>query len=226
MKIKIAILYLFIGTLFSFSQTKNTLPKGFVYVKDEIPSIKIGLRYFYSYNFVGKRVHGYHANKAILSIEATKALKKVQANLQKKGLSLIIYDAYRPQKAVNHFITWAKNLNDTLTKHDFYPYTNKKDLFKLGYIASHSRHSSGSTIDVSIFSNKTKKAIDMGSPYDFFGTVSWVNYSKLTKEQKQNRQLLQTVMLKNGFRNYPKEWWHYTLKYEPYRNQYFDFDVK
>lgn len=207
----------------SFSQTKKVAK--FVTIQKEIPNIKIDLRYASSNNFIGEKIDGYHSNKAIITIEAAHALKKIQLELEKKGLSLIIYDAYRPQKAVNHFKRWAKNLNDTLMKKDFYPNVAKKDLFKAGYISSRSRHSSGSTVDVSIYDSKKNSVLDMGSPYDFFGKQSWVNYSKLTKIQKNNRQLLQNIMLQNGFRNYPKEWWHFTLRNEPYKNVYFDFTI-
>ena len=212
--------------LVSFNILQQQLPKGFAYVNNAIPSIKIELRYATKHNFIGKPIDGYYANKAIASIETINALKKVQADLDKLNLSLIIYDAYRPQKAVNNFVKWAKNLKDTLMKSEFYPKVAKKNLFRNGYIASHSRHSSGSTVDVSIYSNTYKVPLDMGSPYDFFGKQSWTNYDKLTKKQRYHRQLLQKIMLKNGFRNYAKEWWHFTLRQEPYRNQYFDFDVE
>lgn len=207
-------------------RSSNELPKGFVYVADEIPSIEIELRYFGTNNFVGAKVDGYEAEKCILSAKATKALKKVQAALQKKGLGIKIFDAYRPQRAVDHFRRWARDLKDTLTKQQFYPDVAKKDLFRLEYIATKSRHSSGSTVDITLIDLKTKKELDMGSSYDFFGKISWVNYKELTKKQLENRQLLQNVMLSNGFRNYPQEWWHFTLRGEPFRNQYFDFPIQ
>lgn len=204
----------------------SKLPKGFVYVKDHIPTIELEMRYFGTNNFVGAKVDGYEAEKCILSKAATKALGKVQEELQKNGLGIKIYDAYRPQQAVDHFRRWARNLKDTLTKQQFYPDVAKKDLFKLEYIATKSRHSSGSTVDITIIDLKTNKELDMGSSYDFFGEISWVNYKGLTKKQLENRQLLQSVMLKNGFRNYPQEWWHFTLRGEPFKNQYFNFSVK
>ncbi len=207
-----------------FSQFKKT--PEFVYIKKEIPNIKIDLRYITKNNFIGKPINGYYKSKAIISIESINALKKVQNELKKQGFSLIIYDAYRPQKAVNHFVTWAKSLSDTLMKKQYYPNVAKIDLFKNGYISSHSRHSSGSTIDLSIYSIKDKKVLDMGTPYDFFSPKSWTNHSDLTQRQKQNRMLLLTIMKKYGFRNYPKEWWHYTLINEPYRNKYFNFNVE
>jgi D-alanyl-D-alanine dipeptidase len=222
-KILCALLFLF----FSMCETpKAELSEGFVYVKNQIPTIELEMRYFGTNNFVGAKVDGYEAETCILSKPATLALQKVQAELKKKGLGIKIFDAYRPQRAVNHFRRWARNLKDTLTKQQFYPNVAKKDLFKLEYIATKSRHSSGSTVDITLINLNTKKELDMGSSYDFFGEISWVGYKNLTKIQLQNRTLLQKIMKKHGFRNYPKEWWHFTLRGEPYRNQYFDFPVK
>lgn len=221
MRFKFAFLLIFMTT-FCFAQ----LPDGFVYVKDVIPNIDVELRYCTDNNFVGEAIDGYKENKAILTKEAAASLKKVQVELEKEGLSLKIYDAYRPQRAVNHFVRWARQVNDTLKKAEFYPRVKKKNLFKAGYIASKSRHSSGSTIDLTIIDLKTGEELDMGSPYDFFGSESWVKNSDLDKVQRKNRKLLQKVMLGNGFRNYPQEWWHFTLRGEPFRNEYFDFVVK
>ncbi|WP_055448271.1 M15 family metallopeptidase [Lacinutrix mariniflava] len=202
------------------------LPKGFVYAKIEIPTIQVELQYCGDNNFVGDIIDGYNANVSIMTKQTAVALKKVQAELAKQNLSIKIYDSYRPQRAVNHFVRWAKVVNDTLMKQEFYPRVRKKNLFKSGYIASKSRHSSGSTLDITLAHLKTGEALDMGSPFDFFGSESWVANTNLTVDQAKNRKLLQTVMLSNGFRNYPKEWWHFTLRGEPYRNQYFDFLVE
>jgi len=221
MKIVLSIL-LTINSLIAYAQ----LPEGFVYAKAEIPSIYVDLKYCGDENFVGETIDGYHLNVAIMTVQAAAALKKVQAQLVKQNLSIKIHDAYRPQRAVNHFVRWAKVVNDTLMKQQFYPRVLKKNLFKSGYIASKSRHSSGSTMDVTLVDLKTGEALDMGSPFDFFGSESWVEHKNLTKTQAKNRQTLQKVMLTNGFRNYPKEWWHFTLRGEPYRNQYFDFLVE
>ena len=207
---------------FGFDQ----LPEGFVYVKDVIPDLDVELRYNTSNNFVGKRVDGYHSNKLILTKQTAEALKHVQEELQTQNLCLKVYDGYRPQQAVNHFMRWAKKLNDTINKSVFYPNVDKKNLFKDGYIASRSGHSRGSTIDLAIINGNTGEVLDMGSPYDFFRHKSWVNYKGISKEQQKNRQLLQTVMLKHGFRNYSKEWWHFTLRHEPFAKTYFDFLVK
>jgi len=215
-------LFLLLISFLSFAQ----LPDGFTYVKAVIHDLDVELRYNTSNNFVGKRVDGYHSNKLILTKQTAEALKLVQEELQNKNLCLKVYDGYRPQQAVNHFVRWAKVWSDTINKSVFYPKVKKRNLFKAGYIASKSGHSRGSTIDLTIIDGNTGKPLDMGSPYDFFGQESWVNYADITKVQKENRQLLQTVMLKHGFRNYPKEWWHFTLRYEPFPKTYFNFPIE
>lgn len=202
------------------------LPDGFVYVQDKIPLIQIELRYFSSNNFVGEPIIGYEKQELILSEKATEALQLVQQELNKKGLGLKVYDAYRPQRAVDHFVVWASKLNDTVLKQQYYPDVDKKDLFKDGYIASKSSHTRGSTVDITLIDFKTGNDIDMGTPYDFFGTASWVNYDKITTKQKWYRKQLQDVMLKHGFKNYPQEWWHFTLKDEPFPDTYFDFVIE
>lgn len=202
------------------------LPEGFVYARDIIPELKVELRYYTSNNFVGKRVDGYKSNKLILTKQTALALKQVQAELQSQNLCLKVYDGYRPQQAVNHFMRWAKHLNDTINKKTFYPDVEKKNLFLEEYIATRSGHSRGSTVDLTLVDGNTGKLLNMGSAYDFFGEASWVDYQNITDMQKANRELLQTIMLKYGFRNYPKEWWHFTLRREPFPDTYFDFPIK
>ena len=158
------------------------LPDGFVYVQDEIPNIKLELRYFSDNNFVGQRIDGYEKEVLILSKEATEALKLVQQELNKKGLGLKVFDAYRPQRAVNHFYKWALDVNDTLMKQQFYPNELKKNLFDNGYIAAKSGHTRGSTLDLTLIDLNTEQELNMGSPYDFFGHESWVNYTKLVNK--------------------------------------------
>jgi D-alanyl-D-alanine dipeptidase len=202
------------------------LPQGFVYVDEIIPDLDVELRYKTSNNFVGSPITGYKSNKLILTIETAKALKSVHEALQEQNLCLKVYDGYRPQQAVNHFVKWARDLNDTIKKHIFYPNVKKRYLFKEGYIASKSGHSRGSTVDLTIIDGNTGKPLDMGSPYDFFGEASWVDYKHISEKQRANRDLLQKVMNKFGFRNYPKEWWHFTLRGEPFPETYFDFPIK
>ncbi len=221
MKYNIALLLTFFTTI-----CLAQLREGFVYAQDIIDDLAVELRYCNDNNFVGEQIDGYNKEVVIMTTLAAKALRNVQDTLKKKGLGIKIYDAYRPQQAVNHFVRWAKKVNDTLKKQEYYPNVDKKNLFSQGYIASKSRHSSGSTLDLTIINLDTGLVLDMGSPYDFFGPESWVSNTKLTKKQQENRQLLQDVMLSNGFRNYPKEWWHFTLRGEPFRNQYFDFPIE
>lgn len=208
------------------SQSHKNLPEGFSYIKKEIPNIETDIRYFGLHNFTGRKVVGYEAPVAILSTKATFALKKVQEKLNKKGLGLKVFDSYRPQRAVTSFEVWAKDINDTIAKKEFYPEIDKKDLFVLKYIASKSGHTRGSTLDLTLINLKTKKELDMGSPFDLFGTVSHHNTTEITSEQKQNRELLRTAMLKYGFKDYAEEWWHYTLINEPFPETYFDFVVE
>ena len=183
------------------------LPKGFVYAQDSLPDLKVELRYCYDNNFVGEQIDGYINEVVIATAQTVDALKKVQADLKADGFTLKVFDAYRPQRAVNHFVRWAKQVNDTMMKTQYYPKVNKRNLFKEGYIASKSRHSSGSTLDVTIVNLETGEELDMGSPYDFFGPESWVSNTNLTEKQITNRQRLQKVMLKNGFRNWCGKTW-------------------
>jgi len=221
------LLYLVFTALvvFSFKQ-KQDLPEGFVYAKTVIPDLDVELRYYTSNNFVGDTIDGYKSNRLIITEGTAEKLKLVQDELQQQNLCLKVYDGYRPQRAVNHFIRWARDLNDTINKQEYYPNVNKRNLFKAGYIASRSGHSRGSTLDLTIIDGNTGIPLDMGSPFDFFGEQSAVDYDGITDTQKANRQLLKTVMLKHNFRNYPTEWWHFTLRWEPFPKTYFDFEVE
>lgn len=210
---------------FGFSQ-KQELPEGFVYVKDIIPDLDVDLHYHTIHNFVGDTIEGYKSNTLILTKAAAEKLKLVQDELQEQNLCLKVFDGYRPQRAVNNFVRWARVLNDTVNKSEYYPEVKKRNLFKAGYIASKSGHSRGSTVDLTIINGNTGEPLDMGSPFDYFGEQSWVDYPNITDEQKKNRLLLKNVMLKHNFRNYPKEWWHFTLRWEPFPNTYFDFEVE
>ncbi len=225
MKIKLA-LFLTILLFSSLQFAKKTLPTGFVYVKDVIKDIDVELRYCSINNFVGDTISDYKRNELILTNSAAIALREVQNQLMQQNLCLRVYDGYRPQGAVNHFIKWAKKLDDTLMKQQFYPEVKKRNLFSSGYIASRSGHSRGSTVDLTIIDAGTGEPLDMGSPYDFFGKESWIDYNGISDSQRKNRQLLQKVMTSNGFRNYPKEWWHFTLRNEPFPNTYFDFPIE
>jgi D-alanyl-D-alanine dipeptidase len=214
---------LFIMLGFSWKTLK--LPNGFVYIQDHIPNAILDIRYSGPDNFVGKPVNGYLMPVGIITIEAVQALKKVQKELAFQELRLKIFDAYRPQKAVDHFSEWAVVLNDTLTKHKYYPNVEKSDLFKLQYIASKSGHSRGSTVDLTLV-NQNGTELDMGTPWDYFGPESWPSNTDVSNIAQKNRLILQKVMIKYGFKPYYEEWWHFTLKNEPFPNTYFNFDIK
>jgi len=215
--------------LLSFTKQKvDEAPpnKNFVYLKELIPKLRSDLRYYGSNNFVGKPIDGYNEPKILLTVEAANALKKVQDELERIGFGLLIYDAYRPQKATDHFIRWGDDMADTLMKDDFYPNIDKKELFKLGYISKKSGHSRGSTVDLTIVSLKTKHILNMGSPYDLFDEKSHTEYPNITKNQRALRLLLKRRMEKHGFKSYEKEWWHFTLENEPFPDTYFDFPIE
>ena len=202
----------------------SDLPSGFIYINDIDKTIQTDLRYSTKDNFTGRIVDGYKSNRAIISYDAAKSLVQVQNELRKRNLSLKIFDAYRPQRSVNYFINWSKDLSDTINKIIYYPKINKSQLFPMGYIAERSGHSRGSTVDLTIVNNKTNKELDMGTPYDFFGPESSTDFSNITDKQRSNRILLLETMTRNGFENYSKEWWHYTLKEEPF-DDYFNFVI-
>ncbi len=218
-------LFLFL-LLISLTTCSQKLPKGFVYLESIDTTIQSELRYFSNNNFIGKPIEGYNNNCVIVTEKTARALRKIQQILIKKGLSLKIFDAYRPQQAVNHFVKWARVLEDTLMKKEYYPRVPKRELFKRGYIASKSGHTRGSTVDLTIIDLSTNTELDMGSPYDFFGIESHPFYKKNTKKQQANRLYLRKIMLANGFKPYDNEWWHFTLKNEPFPKTYFNFPVE
>lgn len=202
------------------------LPDGFVYVDQEIPGIRVDLLYASGNNFVGRPINGYVSKRAVLTKPAARALADVQADLKPFGLELFIFDTYRPQRAVDEFITWAKDLKDIRTKAKYYPRVAKENLFSEGYIADRSGHSRGSTIDLTIVSSSSPfKPLNMGTNFDFFGPESWPKFAGATPEQRANRLLLRTLMLKHGFKPYEMEWWHFTYEKEPFPETYFDFVV-
>ncbi len=204
----------------------SALPKGFVYVDNTIANVRLEIRYSTQHNFVGETIDGYRAPQAILSVEAAEALRTVQQKLSDFGLGLLIFDAYRPQQAVDHFVRWAENLDDTRMKQEFYPNVKKKNLFREEYIAARSSHTRGSTVDLTIVNLQDGEALDMGSAFDFFGRESWPDYPDLTAAQHAHRMLLHEIMVTHGFKPYPKEWWHFTLANEPYPDTYFNFPVE
>ena len=196
---------------------------GFVLLSDYVPGIIQEIRYFSTYNFIGDRIDGYEYPCAIVTKETARALKAVGNEMNVKGYRLKIFDAYRPAAAVKHFVLWGIEDLDQRMKPFFYPELEKQSLFELGYIAKKSSHSRGSTVDLTLLDMDTGKEIDMGSPFDFFSEVSHPDCKDVTEEQFENRMFLQSVMVRNGFEPFDCEWWHFTLKDEPYPDTYFEF---
>ena len=219
------ICFLIMGSILQ-AQQRDYPPEGFVYLHKQVPQVELEVRYFGNHNFLGRPVEGYHKPVIIISKEAAEALEGMVADLKSKGYGLKVFDAYRPQRAVNEFIKWARELDDTLMKREFYPRVPKQQLFSQGYIASRSGHSRGSTIDLTLVDLESKCEVDMGSSFDFFGEISHHGTSKISAEQQANREILKKAMTSHGFRLYPKEWWHYTLKDEPFPDTYFDFPIQ
>ena len=197
----------------------------FVLLTDAVPDVILEIRYFSTYNFTGDRIDGYEEPVALLTKEAAAALKAASDDFVSRGYRLKIYDAYRPQKAVANFVRWAQDTGDTRMKAYFYPDLSKDVLFPQGYIAEHSGHSRGSTVDLTLVDMRTGKELDMGGVFDFFGELSHPDYKDITDEQYANRMLLREGMLSHGFRPLPEEWWHFTLENEPYPDTYFTFPV-
>jgi len=221
-------------------------PPGFVHLAEAVPDAILEVRYYSTYNFIGDRIRGYERPTPLLSVEAANALKAVSDELLPMGCRLKIYDSYRPQRAVDHFVEWAARTDDTRMKTYFYPDLDKSVLFPQGYIAAKSGHSRGSAVDLTLFDMKTEKEVDMGGTFDWFGRESHPDWGgnpetkeytgefpagtpdgrKITAAQFRNRMLLRTVMLKHGFKPVDTEWWHFSLENEPYPDTYFDYPVK
>ncbi len=197
----------------------------FVLLGEYIPDIIQEIRYYSTYNFIGSRIDGYEEPCALLTKKAARALKTVSNEMIVQGYRLKIYDAYRPVNAVKHFVMWGIEDLDIRMKPIFYPNLEKQELFKKGYIAGKSSHSRGSTVDLTLFNMQTGKDVDMGSPFDWFGEESHPDFKGITQQQYDNRMLLRNAMLRNGFMPIDCEWWHFTLKDEPYPDIYFDFPV-
>ena len=199
---------------------------GFVSIGEAVPDVLLDIRYYSSFNFIGERIDGYEAPAALLTREAAAALKKVSDEAINLGWRLKIFDAYRPQRAVDHFVRWAKDPADARMKAYFYPELEKKDIIPQNYIAEHSGHSRGSTVDLTLFDMASQQDADMGGTFDYFGEKSHPDYPGITEKQHQNRMLLQKLMVKHGFRPLESEWWHFTLDKEPYPDTYFTFPVR
>ena len=197
----------------------------FVLLSEAVPDAILEIRYYSTYNFIGDRIDGYEEPLAILTKEAAAALKEVSDELVGMGYRLKIFDAYRPQMAVTNFMNWALDPDDARMKDYFYPELEKSELFPQGYIAEHSGHSRGSTVDLTLFDMTTEREVDMGGTFDYFGQLSHPDYMDITEEQYAMRMLLREVMLKHGFKPLEEEWWHFTLENEPFPETYFTFPI-
>lgn len=206
----------------------------FVVLTDVVPDAILEIRYYSTYNFIGRRIPGYDEPIAILTRQAADSLKKVSDDLIKQGYRLKIFDGYRPQKAVDYFMAWAKDVNDTIMKQYFYPELDKAVLVPQDYIAEKSGHTRGSTIDLTIFDMQLEKEVDMGCTYDYFGVASHPDvlpgqeigaYKPINQQQYDNRMILQRTMMAHGFKPYDCEWWHFTLANEPFPDTYFTFPI-
>ena len=211
---------------------------AFVILADFVPNVIQEIRYHSTYNFIGERIDGYEEPAALITLEAARALKsagkelyvmgyqmKIFKELHVMGYQMKIFDAYRPARAVKHFVLWGLEDQDIRMKQYFYPDLEKEELFNAGYIAKQSSHSRGSTVDLTLLEMRTGREVDMGSPFDFFGEISHPDFRGITEEQYANRMLLRSVMMRNGFLPFPFEWWHFTLENEPFTETYFDFPV-
>jgi D-alanyl-D-alanine dipeptidase len=245
-----ALVMIFLFVVVGPGWTDEKRPESFVDIREVVPSVVLDIRYHGSHNFVGTRVDGYHQPLCLITRQAAGALKKVQDELQPFSLSIKIYDCYRPQRAVDHFVRWAGDIEDTRTKKEFYPTVDKQNLFRDRYISDKSSHSRGSTVDVTIVPVPTpaqKKyvpgeplqacflpagerfednSIDMGTGFDCFHGLSHPGNQTIGLPARANRLLLKTLMDKYGFNHYAEEWWHFTLRNEPYPDTYFNFPVE
>lgn len=207
------------------AQTRaQTRPTAFVDAAAEIPGLVVDMRYFRAENFTGSRVNGYEAPVCLLTHQAATALAAVQRDLKPRNLGLKVFDCYRPTIAVRHFVRWARE-GDNSTKAQFYPHVAKINLFREGYISSRSGHSRGSTVDLTLVSLPGNEELDMGTHFDFLSPQSGLR-GNVNAQARANRKLLADAMRARGFIPYDKEWWHFTLRNEPFPNTYFDFPVK
>ena len=214
------------GCLWFAATMACALPDGFVYVDEAVPQVVVSARYAGSDNFVGAPVDGYRVPRVVLSTPAAYALLQASTALAPFGLGLKVFDGYRPQRAVDHFMRWAADPRDTRTQAAHYPALAKERLIPDGYIARRSGHSRGSTVDLTLIDLADGSELPMGTAFDFFGPESWPDYRPISPAVRANRALLQQVMLRSGFRPLKQEWWHFTLEHEPWPERYFDFPIE
>lgn len=203
--------------------------EGFVDASKAVPGVVIDARYSGHDNFTGAPIMGYEANKVVVSEEVAAALVNVQAELACEGKALKLFDGYRPQRAVDHFMRWIADTADTKMKAEYYPNVAKGDLVKLGYIAEKSGHSRGGSVDLTIVEQTPDgkwQEMDMGSPWDLFDERSHGASTSVSQQAQTNRKMLADLMKKHGFRPYAEEWWHFTINPEPHPDTYFDFPIE
>jgi D-alanyl-D-alanine dipeptidase len=249
MKSPSVIILALVTALGSVASDAEALQDGFVYLRDVAPTIRQDIRYFGRHNFIGRPISGYLAPACILTAQAARALAEAQAELAPSNLSLVVYDCYRPQRAVDEFLAWGRDSTDQKMKAEFYPRVDKADFVKLGYVSDKSGHTRGSTVDLAIvpvplvapppYRDDTPKidcaapanarwrdgSLDFGTAFDCMDEVSHIDATAISAAAKSNRTLLHDLMLKHGFKDYHQEWWHYTLRDEPFPQTYFDFPV-
>jgi zinc D-Ala-D-Ala dipeptidase len=214
-------------SLFVSGMCMASVKPNFVSIEDFCPGIVVGANYATEDNFTGSIVPGYKAVKALTALKTAQALCRVQSKASKMGFAIKIFDAYRPVKAVSFFQEWAKlPENNAEIKSKYYPSFTREDLFTQGYIAKRSSHSRGSAVDLTLFDLEKDLEVDMGGIFDFFDAVSATETPLISKVQQNNRLILKKLMESEGFKNFPDEWWHYSLKPEPHPNEYFDFDIE
>lgn len=197
------------------------LPQHFVYLSDIDPTVRQDIRYAGTDDFTSAPVPGYRAAECVLTEEAAQALAAVQSELSTKGYGLLVYDCYRPAKAVAGFVEWASRPGPADPDHN--PHVPRGRLIAGGYIGARSGHSSGSTIDLTLTLNG--KPLSMGTGFDFFDPLAYTNSSKIPAEARANRQRLVQAMTRAGFANYRREWWHFRYRREPFAGKRFDFDI-
>lgn len=200
--------------------------RGFVELSEYAPEVLQEVRYATTYNFLGARVDGYEQPCALMTRQAARALRSAARGLAGRGLRLRVFDAYRPQRAVDHFVRWAADEADVAMREAFYPGVDKADLFDLGFVARRSSHAHGSTVDLTLVDERSGRELDMGSHFDLFGDASRTDYTGLSPRQVENRAVLTDAMLREGFTGIESEWWHFTLADEPYPDVFFDFPVR
>jgi D-alanyl-D-alanine dipeptidase len=212
--------------LFATASHAAERPASFVDAAAQVPGLAVEMRYAGEHNFVGTRIDGYERPVCLLTAQAAGALAQVQHDLAGRGLGLKVFDCYRPARAVAHFLRWARDLGDVRRKAEFYPTLDKRELFRLGYIASQSGHSRGSTVDIGLVAFADGAELDLGTPFDTFSPRSSPGDTTVSAPARHNRALLAAAMGRRGFRPYGKEWWHFTLRGEPFPATYFDFPVR